>query len=215
MVNFFLRAKHWQLFLLLFALPFVFQFVMFGSIFANIDEGSEPDPTVLFSFFQFFPLIILVPTLVVAGWQWSIVVGLNSKLPEGATVKLGRFKFFIIFPLIYILFLCLGMIMLFDGMMEGGMTEAPEETLLSGMLISFALVIPFHLLSMVCLILAMGSVAKTIKSIEMGKEATVSDYIGEFILVWFNFVGVWILQPKINQWMDTPDELDGGFIVRK
>ena len=41
--------------------------------------------------------------------------------------------------------------------------------------------------------------AKSVKTVEMRKEVTFNDFAGEFFLIWFYPIGVWILQPKVNK----------------
>jgi hypothetical protein len=48
--------------------------------------------------------------------------------------------------------------------------------------------------------------AKTLKTVELKREATFSDFVGEFFLIWFNFIGIWILQPKINKIIQSQDD---------
>ena len=42
-------------------------------------------------------------------------------------------------------------------------------------------------------------VAKTLKTVELQKEVLFSDFAGEFFIVWFFPIGIWIIQPKINK----------------
>ena len=49
MINRFLKAKHWQLFTLMFGIPIVFQIVMLGILFSHIDHETPPDPTQIFN----------------------------------------------------------------------------------------------------------------------------------------------------------------------
>lgn len=42
-------------------------------------------------------------------------------------------------------------------------------------------------------------IAKTIKTAELQRDVKFSEYVGEFFLVWFYPIGVWILQPTINK----------------
>ena len=51
----FLKAKHWQLFLLTFGIPMLFQIVLMITMFANIGNGNNPDVSLLFDYFMFFP----------------------------------------------------------------------------------------------------------------------------------------------------------------
>ncbi|WP_373551080.1 hypothetical protein [Haliscomenobacter sp.] len=49
-------------------------------------------------------------------------------------------------------------------------------------------------------------VAKTIKTVELQRKVTFSDFIAEFFLVWFFPIGVWILQPTINKLAAKDDD---------
>ena len=46
-------------------------------------------------------------------------------------------------------------------------------------------------------------VAKTIAKIELRKEVTFGDYVSNLLLIFFFFIGVWILQPKVNKLIAT------------
>ena len=63
----------------------------------------------------------------------------------------------------------------------------------------FAVIFPLHIFSMFCIFYCLYFVAKTIKTIELQRQVTFSDFAGEFFLIWFFFIGVWILQPRINK----------------
>ena len=41
--------------------------------------------------------------------------------------------------------------------------------------------------------------AKTIKTIELGREAVLGEYIGDFFLVLFLPIGIWFIQPRLNK----------------
>lgn len=44
---------------------------------------------------------------------------------------------------------------------------------------------------------------KTIAKIELRKEVSFSDYFTNLLLMFFFFIGVWILQPKVNKFFTT------------
>jgi len=44
--------------------------------------------------------------------------------------------------------------------------------------------------------------AKALKTAELQKPLTFSDFAGEFFLLWFFPIGIWILQPRINKLFD-------------
>ena len=63
-------------------------------------------------------------------------------------------------------------------------------------------IIPAHLFSMFCIFFMLYKAAKTIKTVELQKKVTFSDFAGEFFLMWFFPLGIWIVQPKINKFAE-------------
>ena len=182
MINFFLKAKHWLIFTLMVGIPILFQII------AIIYIISSETPTITFST---FPIFMLLYMGVFFGWFWSIGVGLHKFLPEKHDLNLKKFKIFFFFPLIYIIFLMFSMINF------GVFSDSPPSMGMMG--VSFAIIIPLHLFSMFCMFYLLYFCSKIIKSIEMNREVNFSDYVGEFFLLWFYIIGIWILQPKINK----------------
>src|SRR5438128_673133 len=94
------KAKHWQIFLLIFGIPFLAYAVMIGSMISTISEavanGAQPDPAeimqMMVGMFNFMPILGIVVTLVLYGWYWSIGVGLQYKLPAHIKIHSGFFK---------------------------------------------------------------------------------------------------------------------------
>lgn len=196
MIQFYLKAKHWQVFLLTFVLPFLFQIVMTGAViiqFQSLEPGEVPKfPSNLF---LLFAIVMLLYITFLFGWYWSIAIGLKEKLPQELKLKYERFKVFFFSPLVY--FILFGFFMsYFSELILNG--EEPNFVFL---LPIFLLVFLLHFYSMFCMIFIMYFTAKTIKSIELQREAHFSDYVLEFFLVWFLPVGIWILQPKINSFL--------------
>jgi hypothetical protein len=56
-----------------------------------------------------------------------------------------------------------------------------------------------HFSAMLSHLYAMIFASKTLKSAELKREATLSDYLGDFFLIWFYPLGIWILQPRIHK----------------
>ena len=94
-MNFFLRLKHWQLFGLLIGIPFIFQ------IFAMTTVIVSQDPAKMFTA---FPLIMISFMGVFFGWFYALGVNLNKKLPDTVKMNLTKFKWFLIIPIVYIVF---------------------------------------------------------------------------------------------------------------
>jgi len=136
-------------------------------------------------------LILYVGTLF--GWQWSVAIGLQKKIPAGIIMKVTKFKIFFFFPLVYIV-----LISVFIGFIMSGhvlQNGAPDPSIFY----FFPIILPLHLFSMFCIFYCIYFVAKTIKTVELQREVTFNDFVAEFFLVWFHFIGIWILQPKINK----------------
>jgi len=198
-MNLFLRAKHWQIFLLTFGLPFVFQVIMMVDIFSNL--MAKNDPTMIFGYFKFFPIMLVLYVGTLFGWQWSVAIGLQKKIPVGINMKVTRFKIFFFIPLVYIT-----LIAAFVGFVMSGhifRQGVPDPSIVY----LFPIIFPVHLFSMFCIFYCIYFVAKTIKTVELQREVAFSDFMAEFFLVWFHFIGIWILQPKINKMAEenTPD----------
>ncbi len=188
MTNLFLKAKHWQLFSLTFGIPFIFQIVMMVNIFSNIGDGNIPDPTYMFKYMTFFCIFIVLFMGVWFGWFWSVAIGLQAKMPEGVKMKVTKYKIFFFSPLIYILVL-----IFFMSTMTTNSVPNPAM---------FIVILPLHLFSMFCMFYNLYFVAKTFKTVELQRETRFSDFAGEFFMIWFYPIGIWIIQPKINKMME-------------
>lgn len=183
-MKFFLTIKHWQLFILQFAIPFLLQIIFFG----------------LFIFYRnplflafFMPLFLFLIAFNHYRWLYTLAINLHRKLPNTVEISLTRFKFFFYFPAVYITSLIVVSVFLFSRCLsfEG-----------SWPITTFLIVIPLHLFAIFCNFYCLYFIAKTLKSVELEREARFSDYASEFILLWFSIVGIWIIQPRINKLFD-------------
>ncbi|MDF2456459.1 MAG: hypothetical protein K0R51_2452 [Cytophagaceae bacterium] len=182
MINLFLKAKHWQLFLLTFGIPMILQFAMMVILFTSMHSGSQPDPAY---FIAVLPLIMLLFIAVFFGWFWSIAIGLQSKVPQDVKMKVTKFKIFFFIPLVYMVFFLTFALFSFSG-------GAPNPSII------FAIV-PLHLFSMFCIFYSLYFVAKTIRTVELQRAVSFSDFAGEFFMIWFYPIGIWIIQPRLNK----------------
>lgn len=184
----------------------MFQLFFMGGLFVNIDPYNNELPSEFFSYFSIFPVIMALYLYVLFGWFYSVAVGLQSQLPEGVKLNVNRFKIFFFIPVIYLLVIFIGMAVLFNSIdIDSG--EPPFSFESAG--IGVVIIIPLHLFSMFCIFHTMYFCAKTLKSVELGRMARSGDYIGEFFLFWFWFIGVWILQPRINKLAASTPDLGG------
>ncbi len=184
-----LKAKHWQLFLVIVGIPLIFQVVMMTSMMSGLASGEAHDLALIFKWMKIFPLIILLFAGVFFGWLWALGFEQQRLLPDDLRLNTRLFKVFFWIPAIYITLLVYAMIAIFDGISENSTDPDPG-------LILF--IIPVHLFSMFCIFYCIYFAAKTIKTIELGRPVTFGDFAGEFFLIWFYPIGVWIIQPKVN-----------------
>jgi len=186
MIEKFLRAKHWQIFIIIFVIPYSLQFI--AMTITKNDHGRMMD---------FSPYIMIIFFLGLFGWFWSVATGLQSKIPSGVKMKIRKFKIFLIIPMIYtpIAF------RLFDMLFEN-VSQANGEPSGAMFGISFAIIFTLQILSIFGLLYSFYFVAKTYKTIELQREVAFSDFAGDFFLLLFFPIGVWIIQPKINLMTD-------------
>jgi len=223
MIRTFLKAKHWHLFIITFALPmFIYTFamnMMVTKVSGNpysFNDTPEIDPEMMLetmmsyftSFMQIFSIIMVLVVLTMYGWYWAVGVGLQKKVPENAKMNLTKFKFFYFTSLIYSLF--------FTGLMAWFSTYLPDlisgnarfSSVATSITASLPIFMIVSLLAVFAMFYCMYFAAKTIKTIELQAEPTFSSFIGEFLMIWFFFIGVWILQPKINAFVE--EKVEGG-----
>ncbi len=199
----FLKAKHWHLFMLLFGIPMIFYFVMMIGILTNIGSSSEPDLLVIYNFFKFFPLIIILIMGVFFGWIWSVAIGLQYKVPAEVKMKITRFKIFFFIPLVYILLISIGLTFMLINLSE--LDNMPGLAVGTAGAV-MAIILPVHLFSIFCMFHSYYFVANTLKTVELQRETSFSDFAGEFFMIWFYPIGIWIIQPKINKIVETSND---------
>ncbi|MFT6746334.1 MAG: hypothetical protein ACJAZ2_000673 [Glaciecola sp.] len=209
MINKFLKAKHWQLFVLLVGLPLVFQVVVMIITFLDAFAGNAPDLMSLGSMLVVIPVLMLVGMATFYGWFWSVGVGLQKFIPDEAKMNVKLFKVFLAFPFVYIIgiFSCVALVFtdLIDSMdlMFFMDMENPNVSLI---ITAVSIVLLLHLFAMFCNFYCLYFVARTVKTAELQKTVKFEEYIAEFFLLWFFAVGVWFIQPKVNEFVEDDDK---------
>ncbi|TMM59067.1 hypothetical protein FEE95_06430 [Maribacter algarum] len=198
MISKFLKAKHWQLFILMFGIPLILQFITMGSIMFSFSNSEKPEALIMINALTLFPVIMIINSGLLFGWFWSIAIGLQKKVPQSVRMKVKKFQYFFFVPLIYIM-----LISLLIGFATSGLFIDGNASASIGGGISIALVVILHFFSMFCIIYCLYFVAKTIKTVELQREVNFNDFIGEFFMLWFYPLGIWIIQPKINKIAET------------
>ena len=182
--KFYLKSKHWKLFLICVLLSIIMQILMIPTLIMSEDY-------LIFGIF----IGVLGATVVLAfvGWLYFIIKGLSEKIYKGnLKVYRANYRFFVIFPTLYIFIVF--------TVLPQGFTVSTEGSTVGTM--AQVLIIPAHLLSMFCIFFMMYKAAKTIKTVEFQSKVTFGDFAGEFFLLWFFPLGIWIVQPKINNFAE-------------
>jgi hypothetical protein len=176
--DYFLRTKHWQIFLLLFGMFCVAGFVSFTEA-RTLSAKSLGIAGLLFW------AVLGLAQLLLAVWLWSLGSFLTSIAPPTLRLSLGMFRFAIIYTPVYLF--------AFNAFFGG----------FRPLLIAF--VFPLHLLAMFCLVYSFYFVSKSLVSAEWGEPVSFSRYAGTLFLIWFFPIGVWVVQPRVNRlYADKP-----------
>ena len=171
--RFFLRAKHWQIFLLIFGLYCAGQILAMKSIVAARPSGRVGGFGILFWILMtLFGFCFLT-------WFWAMGSFLGSIVRPELKLKLGFFRFALIYSVSYAFFFF--------------------KFVLSTQPVQLFLIVPLHLLAMFCLFYMLYFDSKSLALVEKEKPVSFYDYAGPFFLLWFFPIGVWIIQPKINR----------------
>ncbi len=187
-MNIFLKLKHWQLFILTFGIPVIFEIIFMREAIS----GNNP-----WMFFKYFPVMMIIYVGIIFGWFYALGTNLQKKLPETVKMNLTRFRWFFFIPVAYILFFCW---VIFN-------IPGNENFMLQFNPLIFLAIFPVHLFCMFCIFYCLYFVSKSLKSVELQRPVTFSDFAGEFFLIWFLPIGVWIIQPRINKLFNTNQEI--------
>jgi uncharacterized RDD family membrane protein YckC len=170
----FLRAKHWQIFLL---------FVGF-TILANIATAisimkTAPSPEGFERMEPLFGTVMALFMFCFQGWFWSMGSFLNTLVPPTLKLKANFFRFALVYPAVYIF-----VFLAFFAITTPGV---------------LAIILPLHFVAMFCMFYNLYFVSKTLVLAETRKQASFYEYAGPLFLIWFFPVGVWFVQPRINR----------------
>lgn len=181
----YLKAKHWQLFLLTFGVPTIF--MILNTLLMNFFNISNVHG--LFNY-KIFGLSIVYILILSYGWYFSIAVGLQKiKLVKS---KLNIQKFILMFILqicSFVTVLVLANFLLTDSL----------NITLSILIV----IVSSHLLSIISFFYCLYFLTVTIKTAESQKCETISSCLFEFIMIGLFPIGIWIIQPRINKVVDN------------
>jgi len=186
-MKFILHAKHWQIFLFVFLIPF-------SMIIGGYYYFKE---TFNMSFLLYMiALGIALAQISLYAWLWSVGSNLACNA-ESEKKRIGLFKALLSIPTVtLILIFVFGLVFpfLFDF---GKPTNATVLLTFFGSIMF--IVVPVQFVFVVSAVYCVFFVARTIKQCETKQKAVFEDFYSEFILILFLPLGIWFLQPKINK----------------
>lgn len=165
-MKFFLKLKHWELFLML-ALPTVMT-LMFR---------IPLKPLVVASIGLFMLLVLFL-------WMYSIGSWSNRRLPEARRRSPLPYAVGLAIPLVYLLMY----IFLYIPQLADGPPSRPPLWLL-----------PMHMLSLAGIFYGLWYTARQFKSLQENEEADFLIFSSLFFLLFIFPLGVWLIQPEVNQ----------------
>jgi hypothetical protein len=170
--SFFLRAKHWQVFVLTWGAYLVGTMALVVSV----PEGPIENPLRV----GLVTEVVMLPFIVCfMGWLWSMGSFLFSISEPSLKLSIHYFRFAIVFPTLYLL-TALPFFLSRDSTVE-------------------AIILPLHLLAVFCLLYVIYFVSKSLVIAEKCEAVTFNDYALSLFLLFFSLIGIWLIQPRINR----------------
>lgn len=186
----YLLAKHWHYFIAAFILPL--SILTLGILLPfYVLNGA--------TIFIAVPLSILVSQMVLYFWLWNIGKMLFDKTPFYISKEYVVFKWLIIIPASFILFI--SFFLLIGAAVLGMGYFSFSTTLFSSMIIILPLWILLLLTKLYCFYFA----AKVLKSSELQRNVQLFDFLGDFLLFVFFPIGIWFIQPRLNRLVHQMD----------
>lgn len=168
MLYFFLKMKHWQLFLLFILLPVLLQ--------AWINNDPSAHSIMKPSFNALLALLGIA-------YLWTLGGYFYPRLPVAVhNLNLTLFRAGLLYALVDLVLL--------GFFADQLIVDHPRSPFY---------IIPFHMLATMAVFYGFYFVAKSVSTIEAGREANLNDFAGPFFMLWFFPIGVWFLQPRINR----------------
>lgn len=195
MIDWFLKMKHWQLFIWTFGIPMC-QIIIMVSIVSSMGHEPNPNPEQMYNYMKFIPLILFIFMVTFFTWFWVIAIGLQKKIPAQITLDVVVFKILYFIVLIYSIFYLIGFLMIMSGFFQSDQLQ--DFSIFRSL---FWIILPLHLFSVFCVLYATYLVAKTFKTAELQREVKFTDFAVEFLMLWFFPIGIWFIQPKLNKMM--------------
>lgn len=190
-MNFFLKGKHWQVFLALFGLP-ILGIVAFMLLMVLHAEGHVSLSSIAIT----LTATITIALFLFLMWFYTLTEALHARLPKVVKMNLLVFKVFLVAPVFFMLQFT---VTIYKTLHAMSIADTPDPAAVA---INDPLLIPLFILAMFCMFYCLLFAAKAFKSVELKREVDLPDYVAELLQLWYFPLGVWLLQPRINRIFD-------------
>ena len=134
---------------------------------------------------KWFGAVTLVWMLVIVGWLYAVGSTANRWLPEDLRKSEIIYKLGFCIVISYVFLMA---VFIFPNMGLSNEPQTPPTWLVT-----------IHLASMFGMFYGLWFTAKQFVTLQRNEKVKFIDYSGPFFLFWFSPIGVWFLQPRINE----------------
>ncbi len=138
--------------------------------------------------FKWFGVLILFWGVIFLTWVYSIGSSSNKELKGDLRKDMVVYRLSFVIPIIYIILLA---VVIFPSIQIDGQPQKPS-----------AWMTKLHLISMCCVFYSLWFTAKQFVTLQRGVAVKFIDYSVPFFLLCFTPIGIWFLQPSINELFD-------------
>lgn len=212
MIDKLLKTKHWVLFIFTFLIPQFISMLVMGiwmmSFFNTIDieSNTPPDMSSMVSMMYIIIPIATLPMLILYLWMYGIGTRLQDKIPSHLRSSTQFFKIAMIVLVVstlgYLILNLSFMHSVFDMVALENIENFDEDTFMFSLIGNISVMMLLGLIMFGFSIYIYVFTARTFKTCELQQKVTFGDYVGEFFLLMFWFIGIWIIQPKVNRFME-------------
>lgn len=183
-MEWFLKARHWQIFLFIFIIPL-------GLLISGLVLTKYYfNPGILFFL---YPLSIVFGQVTTYLWMWMVGSTLHKKNPGLRKPDIFIFRLFILVPLI------LAALVLAFWLYGATVFSLGSFSIADILYASLMVILPLQFLVIISMFYCFLFVAKIIKMVDESRVVVFDEYFTEFIFVIFLPLGIWFLQPRVNK----------------
>ena len=138
-------------------------------------------------------ILVLYFLLVVLGWIYSVGVSANRKLPADLRLPESIFTITSALPILILVYFVFAVL---QPLYQGELSRSPSW------------LVYLHFVAIFSFAFSIWFSAKQFMTFKLNQKASFTDYYAAFMSMWFGFIGVWYIQPKITRVLARQDPPD-------